>query len=457
MPSATIPAEAYAKLIAMGGTLIPKQGILCGQRRTVLDSQGLPQVHIQIDGLVPFSHSDHDLISILNAHVVNPLHSASAASASTVVGWYCAPAVNVPTNSLQPRDVALCYFDTIESALLKVIAARRVAPTATTNPPSKPTRPLSINPAPLPNDSFTEDLAQEALPQLQPLLGVVIWLPCMSDSPTGPTISQPGPVSIPTMPNPTPVSNGIRRPTKASNSPLHVHAKQVALAHYHNSVDLHAYCAQTSMDKLRPKLRHPTCMTQAGPVETRGLQNSAPDRAFHNTLPLNSPLVLSTPSLKVPPATLPATPLSSDRTNNFTLPAPINNSASILVPCSLQIASAVTSSYLKVLFDGTNDRANIHQQTETNRRLVDQQLQLMNSFFNTTLTRKLDQYQRSSNEHDALVATLQFLDRPTEVIISRMKRALIRDLAASTTKPTTVPPSSSVPPASLKPPRTSTQ
>ncbi|KAJ1960374.1 hypothetical protein IWQ62_004257 [Dispira parvispora] len=469
LPKVCISQELYAKLCAMGGSLIPKQGILYGSLDQTVQPNAQWQVVLRVKGFAPFSHSDRDLATVLNNHL--------GRADSTVLGWYSAPAVNVPTDNLTPREVAQCYFDMVESTLLKILLAQclRMYPQHD-------------------RQQLVRQLADEAVQLFRRLAGIVVWLPCMT--PTDKAL----PAAVPSKGNPhfTVSPNAKRDPS---------------FIHHHTSVDVYTYFSHTVLDTLLFKLGHPTCITQEDPVETRVLrslchqagqavggltskpvhrdtESNGPDPGSEKPLgphdtrpgvdPLSAPLgparemTLSNQAdqkeseadnAAFPPAivTKDATPSSniSGALGSSEWPSPFGDtsvprpaaSASELSPathntrpafnwesastldlrprvlhsCGLQVISADATAYIaavqksmgeddispcETLFTHLDPTVaeELRRNVQQNHQNVQQRLTVVEEILQRTLPKKIDQYQRAWMEHNALVDLLQFLD-----------------------------------------------
>ncbi|KAJ1982933.1 hypothetical protein H4R35_000059 [Dimargaris xerosporica] len=417
LPTVSVTQELYAKLCAMGGSLIPKQGILYGRRESTIQANGATGVSLQIKGFAPFSHSDQDLATVLSSHMSQPN--------TTVVGWYSAPAVNVPTDNLTPRDVAMCYFDIVESTLLKVLTAQCLQ--------HHPDRDVS---------QLIHQLADEAASLFRQMAGIVVWMPCMT--PSAPELPQD---SV------WPVLSGARtnpHVTVAPNS-----KRDPTFLHHNSSMDVHTYFSHAAVETVLAKLRHPTCMTQADPIEARilpTLRCMVPTNAFvspsdHESNSMPETLLHSSKD-SLPPSS-PTSPVFVHARSAESKPTAVqantseqavkleSSSPRILHPCGLHVVATDISRYLGdfqrdvrsadmldtqglVSLLGSDERANLAQHEQAAADQVAARFQFVKSFLQGTLTRKNDQLQTSWAEHNALVDYLQFLDQPTEALLAQM-------------------------------------
>ncbi|KAJ1658814.1 hypothetical protein IWQ61_002016 [Dispira simplex] len=468
-PKVCISQELYAKLCAMGGSLIPKQGILYGSLDQTVQFNAQWQVVLRVKGFAPFSHSDRDLATVLSSHL--------GGTGSTVLGWYSAPAVNVPTDNLTPREVAQCYFDMVESTLLKILVAQclRMYPQHD-------------------RQQLMRQLADEAVQLFRRLAGIVVWLPCMTPADKAP------PAAIPSKGNPhfTVSPNAKRDPS---------------FIHHHTSVDVYTYFSHTVLDTLLFKLGHPTCITQEDPVETRVLRSlcsqtgqavggltskpihgdtetKGPDPGSERPVnshdirptvdPLSTPLgsagetTLSDQVDRKEPeannATFPPTIVTKDTTSSshdsgapgssewpsplgdtkIPLPAISANGLSpaspgtgsgfswelastldlrprILHSCGLQVVSADATAYIAAVQKSMDEgdispcetlfthldptvAEQLQRGVQQNDQHVQQRLTMVEEILQHTLPKKIEQYQLAWMEHNALVDFLQFLD-----------------------------------------------
>ncbi|KAJ1979690.1 hypothetical protein H4R34_002726 [Dimargaris verticillata] len=448
----------------MGGSLIPKHGILYGRRESVIQANGTTGVSLQVKGFAPYSHSDQDLATVLSSQMTQPN--------TTVVGWYSAPAVNVPTDNLTPKDVATCYFDIVESTLLKILTAQCIQ--------RNPDKDMS---------QLMHQLADEAANLFRQMAGIVVWMPCMTPSAPGLSEDSVWPVlsGARTNPHVTVAPNSKRDPT---------------FLHHNTSVDVHTYFSHVVVEAVLAKLQHPTCMTQADPIETRVLPtlwhmlqanasvsqsdcepSSMPEAVVRSRdhlalasmargayspkdpLPLDSPAnpasakahsadrkptatqtntacseVLSGTAQALPHTSGQAVKLESscvDPSNALESIPAAELKPRILHPCGLHVVSTDVSRYLGdlqhdvrsadmldtqglVSLLGSEERANLAQHEQAAADQVAARLGFVESFLQGTLMRKTDQLQTSWDEHNALVDYLQFLDQPTETILAQM-------------------------------------
>ncbi|KAJ1919040.1 hypothetical protein IWQ60_007344 [Tieghemiomyces parasiticus] len=426
-PDVTIAADLYAKLVAMGGSLIPKQGILYGSLRPRPAREGgvgndhqdtaPPAVHIV--GLAPFAHTDHDLMTVLNTYVHHPVYR--------LVGWYSAPAVNVPTDNLDPQHVAACYFDTMEAHLLKIHAARAAH-----------LRPKA------------NEVAQRAETQMRSLVGLVIWLPCMSSG----AASTPSVTTVASATHPA-----------------------AAVAH-HNSIDVYTFQTHADATSLLRKLRHPTCTVHAGPVESRILDTlrmrsvrlsssnattlevlqSGSTRSLTGS-PVGSPApgfaqrapFVDRAASPTPTGTSQPTSKAGSLTDLTAALKPAPTLSRTLIPCSLHVDSPAVTAYLPAAAAQPHDlasqpagrvrdvmqildasaQAQLTQDADAAVQRALDRYQQVENFFASSVPTRIDRYREAWQEHDALVEMLQFLDQPVETVLAQMEAAAVYTPAAA--------------------------